>query len=150
MVRADILLTPIVRQLGIEPGVLLERIKTDWDKIFDKPLVLHMSPSKFSNGELLVNAESPMWIQQLSYCQNDILKKLDVYGVRSLRFRLGRVSQKRPPADEQTDLKLSNEDASFITELVSGIDDDRLKAAIRNAAEKSFSQKKRSKPESRQ
>lgn len=139
MYKAGSLIAPIIKKLGIEDSVRLTQIKNDWHKMFDRTLSLHMSPSQLSEGELLLNVDSPMWLQQLNYYKREILKKLSTYDIRDVRFRIGRVSQKKRLEPHEERLKeLSPEDARFIAELVSGLGDDGLKNAVRVAAEKAL------------
>ncbi len=143
MEKAGSLLGPVVRRLGIESGVRLAQIKNDWLTLFEKPVSLHMSPSRLTEGELLLNVDSPIWIQQLNFFRKEILKKLSRYGVREIRFRIGRVSPVK--AREETSPRpseLSSEDARFIECLVDRIGDTELKNAVRAAARKSLRTKK--------
>lgn len=138
MERAGSILTPAIKRLGIEEDVRLQRIKNDWDAIFNKPLSLHMSPSRLLEGELLLNTDSPIWMQQLTFCRKEILGKLGAYGVREIRLRVGKVYRQKgddPDAGEQMTRKVSDEDALFIDGLVAAVNDEELKTAIRNAAE---------------
>jgi hypothetical protein len=139
MEKAGSLLGPVVKRLGIESGVRLSRIKNDWHTLFNKPLSLHMSPSKLTEGELLLNVDSPMWVQQLNFLKKEITAKLSGYGVREIRFRIGKISPLRPPEDSSRKLmELSSEDTRFINGLVDTIDDTELRNAVRRAAEKSL------------
>lgn len=139
MHKTSSLLEPLIAKLGIAEGVRLARLKTDWDEIFDKPLSLHMWPSKYSEGTLLLNVDSPLWIHQLSYHKNAILEKLRAYGVRDIRFRVGKLSRRaKRLADAPRLSAISGEDSSFVASLVSGIGDPELRDAIRGAAEKSM------------
>ncbi|MBI5101039.1 MAG: DUF721 domain-containing protein [Nitrospirae bacterium] len=146
MDRAESLLAPILKRLGIDEDVRLLRIRKDWPGIFDRPLATHMSPSRLLEGELLLNVASPIWMQQLSFSKNEILDKLRKYGVRDLRLRVGKVSWKK---DELKDPEMSRqvelgaEDAEFLDQLISGIHDDELKETIRTVAKKSLSAKRR-------
>jgi len=143
MEKAGSLLGPVVKRLGIESGVRLSRIKYDWHTLFDKPLSLHMSPSKLTEGELLLNVDSPMWVQQLNFYKKEITAKLSGHGVREIRFRIGKVSPLRPREENGRKLsELSSEDARFIEGLVDVIDDAELRNAVRGAAEKSLRTKK--------
>jgi hypothetical protein len=145
MERAETLLTPLLKRLGIDEDVRLARVKNDWHSIFDKPLSSHMSPSRLLEGELLLNVDSPIWMQQLGFCKNEILSKLKKYGVRDLRLRVGKVSTKTKDlkGPETSKIKeLPAEEVTFLDQLVSAINDDELKGAIRNAAERSFRAKK--------
>lgn len=144
MERAGSILTPAIKRLGIEEDVRLQRIKNDWDAIFNKPLSLHMSPSRLLEGELFLTADSPIWMQQLNFCRKEIIGKLAVYGVREIRLRVGKVSRQKnedPDAAEQIPRKVSDEDALFIDGLVAAVSDDELKTAIRRAAENFLSSK---------
>ncbi|MDP3260906.1 MAG: DUF721 domain-containing protein, partial [Thermodesulfovibrionales bacterium] len=67
MKRADSLLAPLIKNLKLEDAVKLGRIKTGWADIFEKPVSLHMFPAMLKEGELLINVDSPMWMQQLSF-----------------------------------------------------------------------------------
>ncbi len=143
MEKAGSLLGPVVKRLGIESGVRLCHIKKDWHILFEKPLSLHMYPSRLTEGELLLNVDSPIWIQQLNFFRKEILTKLSGHGVREIRFRIGKVSPVK--ACEETCQKpseLSSEDASFIECLVDHISDAELRSAVRAAAEKSLRTKK--------
>jgi predicted nucleic acid-binding Zn ribbon protein len=138
MEKADSLLGPLLRNLGIEEGVRLARLKNDWHRIIGKPISVHTSPSRLSQGELLLNADSPIWIHQLSFCKAAIIEKLGVYGVRDVRFRIGKIPQKKQDRHAQSPGELSSDDALFISELTSGIGDEELKKVVKGAAEKSF------------
>lgn len=139
MNRASSVLGPIIRRLGIGDGVMLARIKNDWHTIFEKTLSLHMSPSRLSEGELLLNVDPPIWIQQLTYHKAAILKKLSPYGIKTVRFRAGKISKDRhKPVVPDAPAELSTEEAAFISDLVSEIGDDELRNSVRGAAEKAM------------
>ncbi len=143
MEKAGSLLGPVIKRLGIESGVRLSRIKNDWYTLFDKPLSLHMSPSKLTEGELLLNVDSPMWIQQLNFYKKEITAKLSGHGVREIRFRIGKVSTLKPREENsRKPSKLSSEDERFIEGIADTIGDTELRNAVRRAAEKSLRTKK--------
>jgi hypothetical protein len=145
MKRAGSLLGPVLRQLGIETGVRLEHMKREWQGLFGKPLSLHMSPGRFSEGELLLYVDSPVWIQQLNYYKQEIISKLGCYGVRDVKFRLGRVSHPRQAETAPQPLPaLSREEAEFVDRLADDAGDRELGRVVRAAAERSIRAKKRS------
>lgn len=144
--RAGSILMPAIKRLGIEEDVRLQRIKNDWEAIFNEPLSLHMSPSRLLEGELLINTDSPIWMQQLNFYRNDIVGKLTAYGVKKIRFRVGKVFRQKhdeQDAGELTLPSLSGEDTLFIEGLVAPVINEDLKAAIRNAAENFLSSRAR-------
>jgi hypothetical protein len=142
MKRADSLLIPFIRDLGIEDGVKLAEIRRNWYNLFDKPLSYHMSPFILSRGEVLLNVDSPVWLQELTFYKEDIIKKMSAYGVKAVRFRLGRVSRNKQStvSSQQSAVKqLTNEERTFVRDVVSKIGDDLLKGTLKTAIEKSIS-----------
>jgi hypothetical protein len=139
--RADVLLKPLVRDLGIDDGIRLAQVKSRWHILFQKPLSCHMSPSLLSGNELLLTVDSPVWLQELKFYQEDIIKKLASYQVRTIRFRLGRVN---PLANQEEDSKdrkgkfLTEHDCSFIEETVSDIRDKELKETLQKTIAKAI------------
>ncbi len=139
MEKAGSLLEPVVRRLGIESGVRLSRIRADWNILFDKPLSQHMYPSRLADGELLLNVDSPVWVQQLNFYKNQITAKLGGYGIRGIRFRIGKVSTVREKEGKSLKLpELSSEEACFVERLLDTISDAEIRNAVRGAAEKSL------------
>ncbi len=140
MYKAGSLLAPILKNLGIEENVRLAQIKDSWNDLFSKPLSTHMSPSKLTEAELLINVDSPIWMQQLSFCKKDIIGKLDAYGVKNVRFRIGKVLHKKQPLRaRKKNAALSAEEHLFMEEVLSSVDDEQLKASIKKALSKSLS-----------
>jgi predicted nucleic acid-binding Zn ribbon protein len=133
--RAHSEISRLARELGMENGLALYRIRSRWGELFGEPLSLHASPLSLREGQLLVAVDSPAWRQQLSYYQEDMLTRLAPLGVRSIRMRLGPVMRKRvrPPAPPA---ELKERDRRFIESLLSAIEDGDLREGIRRAAEK--------------
>ena len=139
MKRAETVLGPMLKQLGIENGVRLERIRNDWTDIFEKSISPHMFPATLHEGELLLHVESPAWMQQLTYYKKEIIQKLSSYAVTDVRFRLGRIKKKRQKQQAEKPMRtLSSEEASFAASVVADIRDEELKDSIRKAIEKSL------------
>ena len=143
MKRADSLLHHFIRELGIEDGVRLTEIKKNWHTLFHEPLVSHMWPYTLSEGEILLAVDSPVSLQELQYYKDDIVKKFSSYGVRSVRFRLGRVSQRKKPGVESSsaDYRLTDEEQAYIEETVSAVGDEELRKVIRRAITKALMKK---------
>ena len=141
MKRADSLLASVIKDLGIADGVKFAEIKRDWNALFDQPLSFHMSPSMFSNSELLIFVDSPAWLQELSFFREDIRRKLESYGVKSICFRLCRVAinTKKGVRNQKIGVKqLTNVEYEIVKEMVSRIDDEGLKGAMKNTIEKAI------------
>jgi len=139
--RADSVLAPLLKDSGIVSGVALAGIKKNWFSLFQKPLSQHISPCLLNDGELLINVDSPAWLQELKFFKEDIRRKLQPYGIQSVRFRLGRVSmnttsdnKSRAPAARHLD----EEERSFIENAVTDIDDDGMKQTLKKTIEKAI------------
>jgi hypothetical protein len=145
--KLDSLIVPYIKELGIQENVQLAEIKKIWHQLFSRPLSDHMAPARLSSGEMLLNVDSPAWLQQLKFFTEEILKKLGPYGIKTVRFRLGDVSLKRPARTKRSEIKkraLSDQEADYITQTVSRLEDSELSNYISRAMRKSFSV--RSKP----
>jgi hypothetical protein len=139
MNKAETVLGPMLKQLGIENGVRLERIRNDWSDIFEKSISPHMFPATLKEGELLLHVESPAWMQQLTYYKKEIIRKLSSYAVTDVRFRLGRITKKKQKQEPQKPMRtLSPEEVSFAASVVADIRNEELKDSIRKAIEKSL------------
>lgn len=141
MKKTGAVLDSLLKNLGLESGVRLVRIKQDWYKLFDEQITSHLFPVSFSDGELLFHVTSPIWMQQFSYHKSEIIRKLSTYGVQNIRFRLGRVPQKPEITPLRKSHELTSENRLFISELLSDINDENLKDAIKKAVEKSLTSK---------
>ena len=147
MKKTGAVLGPLLRNLGLESGVRLSRIRNDWYQIFDEQITSHLFPVSFSDRELLLHVTSPIWMQQCSYHKGEILKKLSAYDVQNIRFRLGRIPQKKQGITRPRKAsELTPENRLFISELLSDVNDESLREAIKKALEKSLTAKKTPQP----
>ncbi|MEW6001744.1 MAG: DUF721 domain-containing protein [Nitrospirota bacterium] len=144
MKKVDSLLIPIIRNLGINEGLRLAEIKKNWYELFNEPLSSHISPLKLSQGKILLQVDSPVWLQELNFYEEELIKKLSPHGVKAVRFRLGRVPTKaRGKLKGQYHTKsivksLTKEELTFIEDRVSRIKDPDLRVRIKRAMEKSI------------
>lgn len=139
--RADSLLKPFIKDLGVSDGVRLAEIKRNWSTLFQKPLLSHMSPSLLSGRELLLNVDSPVWLQELKFYKEEIVRKLSAHGVGEVRFRLGKVSVKEDATGKSKGSgckPLNPEERGFVQDAISDIDDEGLKGTVKTAIEKAI------------
>jgi len=141
--KTGAVLDPLLKNLGLESGVRLARIKNDWHGIFDEQITSNLFPVSFSDRELLLHVTSPIWMQQFSFHKSEIIKKLSAYGVQDIRFRLGKIPKRtREISPARKAPELTRENVVFINELLSDISDENLKETIKKAVEKSLTSKK--------
>lgn len=140
MKRVDSLLAPLIKNLKLEDAVKLGRIRAGWADIFEKPVSLHMFPAMLKEGELLINVDSPIWMQQLSFYKDKIADKLQGFGVKAVRLRLGKVIPWEKEKGEKILLhkSITADVRSYIEKTVSPIRDEELREGIKKAIEKSI------------
>jgi len=139
--RADSLLAPLIGDLGIRDGVRLAGIRKDWSSIFADPVPLHTYPLMLSRDELLVAVDSPVWLQELQFYKENIVKKLASYGVKAVRFRIGRVSAPAEPEGRSRKAgirSLTDKELAFIQEEAAKIRDDSLKETLKTTMKKAI------------
>lgn len=145
MKKVDSLLRPLVKDFGMESDMKFIELKKNWHILFNGPLLYHMSPYRLTEGVLLLNVDSPVWLQELNYFKRDIVGKLSLYGVKDVRFKLGKVLMKdgAETRNEGTGSKtFTPEELLYIEKTLSHIADKELRGTIRKAIEKSISSRK--------
>jgi len=142
--RADSLLAPLIKNLKIDEAVRLGRIRAGWPDIFEKPVSLHIFPVMLKEGELLINVDSPAWLQQLSFFKDKMADKLRGFGVKAIRLRLGRVvsAEKEKGRKQILHKPMTAGDRSYIEKTVSNVNEEELRNGIKKAMEKSFTFKR--------
>ncbi len=134
------LISPFLERLGIDSSVRLQRIRQEWSDIFNEPLSSHMWPSSLKDGELLINVDSPVWLQQISFFKDEIIRKLGPSGVKGVRLRLGKTDYRQKVTGERRlPATLTASTLQYIEDTVSEINDEEIKDSIRKAMEKAFS-----------
>ena len=142
MKRIDSLLSPFVKRLGIDGACRIEEVRKAWHDIFGEPLALHMWPSKIEGRELIINVDSPLWLQQISFFKSDIIRKLQPFDIQDVRMRIGKTRLARRgvrESRERQSVPLDRDAREFIETVTSEIRDAELKNAMARALERSFS-----------
>jgi hypothetical protein len=155
MKKVGTLLSSIFKDLGIEDNLILNSMQKEWHRLFNEPLSLHTYPVEIKNGELTINVDSPVWLAQLKFFRQDIIKKLHTYSINSVKFKHGRVYQKKV---ESSDLRIKNEknsktqnskplthsEIAWLNQTVSTVSDSELQENIRKAILKAVMSKEHS------
>ena len=153
MENAGSILASIFKNIGMEDSLTLARLQREWTTLFDEPLSLHIYPASLNNGILVVNVDSPLWLQQLKFFKQAILKKLEAYKINTIDFRHGSANLSRRShtgkhhgmsTDEQTghpQKALSEADVTWIDQTLATVNDPGLQDSIRNALQKALTRK---------
>ena len=148
------LLLPICRQLGIHEMMKLESMKSRWHHLFDEPLSRHIYPVHLENGELVINVDSPGWLQQVQFYKQAIQDKLSEYTIKDIRFKYGKIYRRSVQGADSTVKRrqvprtrssrtLSDSETLWIDEVICPVVDLDLKETIRTALQKSILQSRR-------
>ncbi|MBF0558548.1 MAG: DUF721 domain-containing protein [Nitrospirae bacterium] len=141
------ILASLFKNAGMGEKLTLARLQAEWADRFDEPLSLHTFPSSLNKGLLVVNVDSPLWMQQLKFFKQAMLKKLDSYGINAIDFRQGRANPSsfnrvRRHSEEEIvhEKKISAEDAEWIEQTLSlsNVSDPELKERIKTVLEKAL------------
>lgn len=137
----------------MEDRLTVARLQREWAALFDEPLSLHTCPANLNNGILTVNVDSPLWLQQLKFFKQAMLKKLSAYRINAIDFRHGRTNLSRfnrggkhsgATNCEQTSRpgkKLDDADVDWIAQTVAVVPDSELQDRIRSILEKALTRK---------
>jgi hypothetical protein len=124
-----------MKDLGMENAMRFHLIETQWERLVGGTLALHASPASLSGSQLLIFVDAPAWLQELSFRKGEIIRKLEAFGIRDVRFRVGRI-RKPLPKPARTSRKLTEEEKMLITEILSPIGDAEVREHARLAMER--------------
>jgi predicted nucleic acid-binding Zn ribbon protein len=120
----------------------LESLRTHWPRLMGEPLSLHTRPARVDSGVLLINVDSPAWLQQIKYFKQDILEKLSEFDIQDVIFKHGRVCSLNAHQPLKTPLRpmkdLREDELQWITFTTSPISDDELRDQIRKTIKRSI------------
>jgi hypothetical protein len=134
-------LVAITKDLGLYDGLRLEFIKNDFQTLFPA-LSDHLYPSFFNNGQLLILVDSREWLSEVRLRSEEIVKRLSSHGVRSVRFKLGRIPRKKGGSPSRPTHE-THPPEDVIESITSEIKDPELKNALSRAVRASMRRKKR-------
>ncbi len=142
MARISDVILKIARKFDIEIRLFEHTISKRWEEIVGEKVALHTKPDTISYRILTVYVDSSVWMQQLTFLKDNIVKKInEVTGrqiIKDIKFRIGDVAKdasaenKRP--DERMEHRLlTKDDLIFADEVTKPIGDDETKGRAKKA-----------------
>jgi predicted nucleic acid-binding Zn ribbon protein len=130
MDKAGNILGGILARHNIRKIGELANIAAEWGAICGDAVAGHCAPADLRDGVLSIVVDSPAWMQQLSFLKAELLDRLRPHGIEDVRFTRGKLpgasgTSRRKSAGRRRTVK--PEDAEFIEECGSAVDDDRLR-----------------------
>ncbi len=117
----------IIRDLGLEKELALQRIRSHLSRLFNTHLAKEIYPETFKEGELLLRVSSRQVLMALRAVEDQLLGQLGPFGVKRLRFRIGRV-----PKRSHTVVR-RREPVTLPDDVVSGVEASVRDVALRKA-----------------
>lgn len=128
----------IIKRLGLFEKMKLELLRKEFDKLIPPPLSDHIIPSYLKNGHLLIVVDSREWMNEVRLQESVILRRLSPHGIRTVRFKLGRIFKKKkvvtPP--RPSSVKVPDD---MIDDAASYINDADLRRSLLKAVKASLS-----------
>jgi len=117
----------IVRDFGLENARKINVIRKKWPDLVGEIIATHTYPDFLRRDILTLIVESPHWMHHLTFYKNEIITRLERFGIREVNFRIGKLP---PSADEKTrplERPLSEDDRRYLNEILRDIRDEELR-----------------------
>ncbi|MBF0613508.1 MAG: DUF721 domain-containing protein [Magnetococcales bacterium] len=110
------------------------RLTRVWEQVVGASLAAHTEPVKLQEGVLTIRVDSPVWMHQLSFLQDELLEKLASLWQEDsvLRIELQRAPLQRQVAkkSKESKLKPTTEEIGEARSLAGIIQDEPLRRAV--------------------
>ncbi len=131
MQRTGNILKKLMKDYGLESGLALSVIKNRWADIVGATISAHTFPDIVKGGRIFVTVDTPQWMHHLDFYKQDICDKLKPYSITGIRFKLGKLPEKKMHEYEINRASLSEEDSRYIANTLRKIKDNELKEKLR-------------------
>jgi len=90
-------LRPLARDLGLEPVMFIEQIRSEWENIVGSTNARNTRPLDLENDVLNIAVSSPVWMTQTHFYKSSFIDRINSYSsvkgvrIRDIHFRLERV-----------------------------------------------------------
>lgn len=136
------ILQGIFKKENLEPKLRVYQTFPVWERAVGPRIARHSHPRRFRDGTLWVVVDNPMWMQQLSFLEEELRNKInELIGssmVEKIRFHIGELGDSSheqalpPPASVQSADKLDDHTREEIEQQVAGVADEQLRERLRS------------------
>lgn len=145
-------LIPLCSEIGLSERLRLETLRAKWHEMLGHPLSDHTYPMTIERGSLLVNVDSPIWLQELRFAKTAFQRKLKGLSITDVRFRHGRTFRNSLSAEKDAlplphcglaapPEKCSAQESIWIDGLTCELLDPELRHILRRIIEKALTRK---------
>lgn len=132
-----------IREFGIEGAVVLKTIKNQWVNIVGETIAMHTFPDTIKSNILTLIVDTPQWMHHLSFFKEEISEKLKHYNVSGIRFRLGRLPEKKGRVYRSETIELSDEEMDYIDNTLRNLKDEDIREKFRTLMKHGLTKGKR-------
>jgi len=125
------ILKTFVKDYGLEGGVALNAIRSQWHKIVGQTITGHTFPDTIKGKVLTLIVDTPQWLHHLSFFKDEITTKLKPYNVEEIRFKIGRLPENTKETRAAEDIKLSEDDLRYLENTLKNLKDEDLREKFR-------------------
>lgn len=125
------ILKTFVKDYGLEGGVALNAIRSQWHKIVGQTIMGHTFPDTIKGKVLTLVVDTPQWLHHLSFFKEEITTKLKPYNVEEIRFKIGRLPENTKETRAAEDIKLSEDDLRYLENTLRNLKDGDLREKFR-------------------
>jgi len=125
------ILNKLVRDYGLEGGIVLRAIHNQWKNLVGPSIASHTSPLELKSKLLTINVDSPQWMHHLGFYKEEMLDKLKSYKIEQIRFKLGKVTSQTQKEIPSLERNLSDDDLRYIENTLKNVKDEELRETFR-------------------
>lgn len=142
MARISDVILKIARKFDIEIKLFEHTINSQWEEIVGDRIASHTRPDTISYRILTVYVDSSVWMQQLIFLKDNIVKKINEKTgrqiIKDIKFRIGDVTKDEVTENKRPDVRmehrlLTKDDLIFADEVTKPISDDETKGRAKKA-----------------
>ncbi len=123
----------IIRDLGLAEQMQLAAVRRQFNELFSPPLSDHIWPASLTRGELLIYVESQVWLYEVRRHQREFEKRLHSFGIKRVKFRIGKVFRKKNPRGIPPLIKPDSLPEELESHIQREIKDPELRESVRRA-----------------
>jgi len=121
----------LIKDVGIEGGVAISSVRSQWERTVGEAIALHTCPDTIKGKVLTIIVDTPQWIHHLSFFKGEIIGKLKRYDIKDVRFRIGRLPESKSKKNIVIETDLSESDLRYLDNTVKTIKDRELQEKFR-------------------
>jgi predicted nucleic acid-binding Zn ribbon protein len=142
-------LFPLLKKRGMASKIEEKALLKIWPQAVGPQIASQTKPDSFRNGTLFVKTISSVWVQQLHFVKEDILRKLNQLSgkteIKEIRFIVGHAivrEKEQERAAEENKTVLKKRDKKMIAECTENLADQELSDILKRVMQLEISRRR--------